>query len=101
MIIHVSSMRLKEHVSEGQLATVFAGLESIAQDVHGVLEVHCGRNVSRHARDHSHVVFVRAADPAALDAYRAHPKHREMGKLTDAAPRHERDVPVIGADLVY
>ncbi|MGW5565815.1 Dabb family protein [Streptomyces tendae] len=101
MIIHVSSMRLKPHVSEAAINQVFQALQAIPRDVPGVLEVRCGRNVSRHAGDHSHVVFVRAEDDEALEAYRAHPDHRAMRDSVDVEPRHDKDLPVIGADLVY
>lgn len=101
MIIHVSSMRLKSHLSEADIARVFQALEAIPKDVPGVLEVRCGKNVSRHATDHTHVVFVRAEDDKALDAYRTHPSHQAMGDSVDIEPRHDKDLPILGADLIY
>lgn len=101
MIIHVSSMRLKAHVSEMEVRRTFSALEAIAQDLPGVVEVRAGSNTSRHAHDHSHVVFVRVEHESDLEAYRAHPSHRAMAEIVDVVPRHDRDLPVFGADLTY
>ena len=83
-IRHLVLIRPAAGVAEAELEAVLAHAASM-EHIDGVISVSFARAIgpddSPRGKGISHVLTVVLDDPAALEAYRPHPLHREFGAL--------------------
>jgi len=56
--------------------------------VPGLLGISCATNESKYSKGYTHVILVRGKDQAAINAYRAHPLHKDIARQIDSMEDH-------------
>lgn len=88
MHIHIALYKWKSTAKKAEIDEALALIENLAQKVPGIVEIVCRKNESKYSEGYSHVIMVRGQNQAAIDAYRAHPDHKQAAKIIDTAENH-------------
>jgi hypothetical protein len=76
---HIVLFRMKEGATEEQGQAMCRALNTLKEDIPGVLEVLAGKNETpRTGGGYEYVLVVRLRDRAALAAYGPHPAHQRI-----------------------
>jgi hypothetical protein len=78
MFIHMFAFKLKSGVTEAQKDRMIREIGELQNRIPLVLETHVGKNVSRRGQGFVIGGVMKFADPAALEAYNAHPVHQDL-----------------------
>ena len=84
MNIHIALYKWKDNVTPEQVKEVFHKLGDLGPKVPGLISITCTRNDSKYSEGYTHIIFVRGENQAAIDAYRAHPLHKEIADQIDS-----------------
>lgn len=88
MNIHVAIFRWKPGVTEVEIDAALRDVAALQPKIPGVVEISCGKNMSRYGDGYTHVVLVRGESEAAIEAYRKHPDHVIVANRIDAMEDH-------------
>ncbi|WP_018923482.1 Dabb family protein [Salsuginibacillus kocurii] len=78
MIEHVVILKFKEETTEAQRDEAAKKLQSLENEIPGIIDLKAGRNFSERGQGFDVGLTVRFEDKAALEAYGPHPKHKEV-----------------------
>jgi hypothetical protein len=88
MIRHIVLVRFGAHVDADQRAALFADLADLCEQIPGIVDFRCGRNISPEAaviHGFEHGFWFDFDDAATRDAYLAAPAHIAIGRRLLAA----------------
>ena len=77
-VVHIVLFQWKEEAAPGDIARAIAGLQSLKDEIPGILDLSCGENFSARAQGYQCGLVVRFTSRAALDAYGPHPAHQAV-----------------------
>ena len=77
-VIHIVLFKWKEDASPSAIAEVVVGLQRLAQEIPGILDLSCGENFSTRSQGFHTGVVVRFTDRNALDEYGPHASHQAV-----------------------
>jgi hypothetical protein len=78
-VVHVVLFKIRESATQAQKDTMARAISALVDEVPGVLELRFGEDFSKtRAGGFTHVLVVRLANKAALEAYGPHPAHQRV-----------------------
>ena len=83
MNIHIALYRWKDTVSQVDISNALTGIEALADEVPGIIDIVTGENTSKYGRGFTHAILVRGKNQQAIDEYRAHPNHVRLARDID------------------
>lgn len=95
MIVHMAIFKWKKDITEEEIHNILNQLRGLKDKVQGLMEIHCGKNISKWANDYTHAVLVLAKNQEALDSYRNHPDHQKIARKIE-----EMEEDSIGVDFI-
>lgn len=78
MYIHMFAFRLKPGVTEEQKDRMLREINALQKQIPGLLETHVGKNDSPRGHGFEIGGVMKFPDPAAMEAYNAHPVHQAL-----------------------
>ncbi|HLJ54926.1 MAG TPA: Dabb family protein [Chthonomonadaceae bacterium] len=77
-IVHVVLFRWAETATGAAIDAAMDGLRALEHKIEGIVELSAGENFSDRGKGYTHVLFVKFANRAALEAYVPHPEHQRV-----------------------
>ncbi len=81
MIVHVVLVRWKESTTPSQASEAKTTFLNLVSKISGLTGAYWGESEKGSSDGFAHGVVVMAEDPAALEAYHAHPDHHHLSTL--------------------
>jgi hypothetical protein len=97
MIEHIVLFKVAPTVPRGQADAMIRRLTGLKDRVPGIVSAHGGTNLTDRSQGYTHVLVVRFADRAALDAYLPHAEHQAA--VTEAVRPLCQDVLVMDVEV--
>jgi hypothetical protein len=94
MVVHIALFKWRDDVLEEEIDYIMGEIQSLKEKITGIIELYCGKNLSKWSKGYTHAVIVKVKDKEALDAYRNHPAHIPIAKKVE-----ELEEDSIGIDI--
>jgi hypothetical protein len=80
MINHIVLLQPKSEITEEEITTVLSHVQSLQQDIPGIIEIQAGKNLSAAHQGYTYGFVMRFTDVEHLKAYAPHPAHQVVSK---------------------
>lgn len=82
-LVHIAVFKWKPEVTDARIAAVLEKTRALKSVIPGIRAIYCGANQTKRAPGFTHAILVLFESQAAMDAYNAHPAHREVATEID------------------
>lgn len=82
-LVHIAIFKWKPEVTPERVTAVLEKVRALQPRIPGLRAIYCGANETHRAPGFTHAIVALFESQAAMDAYDAHPAHREVATEID------------------
>jgi hypothetical protein len=83
MVIHIALFKWRSDVPKKDIIQVMNDISLLKERISEVIDLYCGENFSKWAKNYTHAVIVKVESKEKLNVYRNHPDHIIVAKRVE------------------